>query len=173
MSVSAGSFTADDLVQSGIYGGWFVGGTGTVNLHQDADQYIDLMGFLNITGGAMNVWGGGDESYWAYGAANTVNMSGGTLDFVNQGVYIFNNYAFIDNITGGTIRSAKGFRVYRGDFNPSGGTIEFRGTMDGNLNHDAGSNFFNIILNKYTLFIMKFILFFYLCQAPFYAHSSL
>jgi hypothetical protein len=149
MNVSAGSFTADDLEQWGIYGGWFVSGTGTVNLHQDIGQYVDLYGFLNISAGTMNVYGGGDNSYWGYFAANTVTMSGGVLDFVNQGVHIYNNYAVADNITGGTIRVARNFRVYRGDFNPTNGTIHFRGSTDANISHDAGSNFFSITVNKY------------------------
>lgn len=149
MNVSAGSFTADDLVQNGLYGGWAVSGTGTVNLHQDAGQLIDLYGWLNISAGTMNIYGGADNSYWGYAAANTVTMSGGVLDFVNQGVSVYSSYAFTDNISAGTIRTAKGFRVYRGDFNPTGGTVYFTGSSDGYINHNAGSNFYSITLNKY------------------------
>ncbi len=149
VNVSAGSFTADDLVQSGIYGGWFVSGTGKVNLHQDGAQYIDLFGFLNISGGEMHVWGGGDNSYWGYSAANTVTMSGGILDFVNRGVHLYSSYGVTDNIYGGTIYTASDFRVFRSDFNPTGGTVLFRGSSDANISHNAGSNFYSITIDKF------------------------
>jgi len=59
VDILTGTFTAEDLVQTGIFGGWWVNPTGTINLYQDGVQYIDIYGDLNIIGGTMNVFGGG------------------------------------------------------------------------------------------------------------------
>ncbi len=145
-------FTAEDLVQSAIYGYWVVGVGATVNLYQDAGtgQYVDLYGHLTIAAGTMNIYGGSDDSYWAYGANNTLNLSsGGVLDFVNRGIFIYDDFNLNENITGGTIRTAGSFQVYRTDFNPTGGTIECRGSTDGYISHGVGSNFYSLRINKY------------------------
>lgn len=145
------TFTAEDLVQSGIYGLWQAGSGAVVNLYQDAAQYIDLYGNLTVTGGTINVFGGGDDSYWGEFAENHVTITSGILDFVNYGVRIYNNYPLTDNIIGGTIRTAGRFNVYRADFNPTGGTIEFRSSATGYISHNAGSNFYNVLINKYSM----------------------
>ncbi len=150
ISVTNSTFTADDLVQNGIYGYWFVNTGSTVNLYQDASDYIDLYGTLNISGGTMNVYGGADESYWGFFSNGTVNMSSGVLDVVNYGIHIFDYFLFTDNITGGTMKVATQFNVYRTDFNPTGGTIEFRSSGVGEISHYPGSNFYNILINKIT-----------------------
>lgn len=151
INVTNSTFTIEDLMQSGIFGYWFVNSGGTVNMYQDASNYIDLFGSINMTtGGTFNVFGGLDDSFWGISSGSSLTMSGGTLDFVNRGVRIYNNYPFTESITGGTIRTASRFNVNRTDFNPTSGTIEFRSTNDGYISHYAGSNFYNILINKYT-----------------------
>lgn len=150
LNVTNSTITIDDLVQSGIYGYWYVNTGATVNMYQDAAQYIDLWGSMNISGGTVNIYGGLDESYWGAFATSSFSMSSGIIDFVNKGVVIYNSYPFTETITGGTIRVATEFTAARTDFNPTGGTIEFRSTNDGYLSHDAGSNFYNILVNKFT-----------------------
>jgi len=150
IDVLTGTFTAEDLVQSGIYGGWWLNPTGTINIFQDGGQYIDLYGDLNIYGGVMNVFGGQDDSYWGSFSAGSITMSGGILDFINWGVRLYNSYAFTENITGGTILIPGSFYASRPDFTPTGGTIYFKSSTTGHISHDSGSNFYNIEINKTT-----------------------
>jgi hypothetical protein len=148
VDVLAGTFTAEDLVQSAIHGYWYVNPTGTINLYQNTGEYIDLYGNLYILGGTMNIYGGGDNSWWGKATGTSVEITSGVLDFINNGVIVYNDFPFTENITGGTIRTPGRFNVYRADFNPTGGTLEFRSSTSGYISHNAGSNFYNILINK-------------------------
>ena len=77
-------------------------------------------------------------------------MSGGVLDFKDQGIYIYNPspFTFTQYITGGTIRTSKGLSCYRTDFTPAGGTIEFYGRTAASIYMVSGSNLRNISINK-------------------------
>ena len=76
-------------------------------------------------------------------------MNGGVLDFHDNGIYLFDNGHFLtNNISGGTIRTAAGFRGDITNFNPSGGTIELYGSLDADIGHGSGSNFFDVMINK-------------------------
>jgi hypothetical protein len=147
--VNGGTFIADDLVDDGLFGDIYVS-AGQLTYTQDATQFVDLNGYLNISGGTMTVWGGGDDSYWPYAGDATIIMSGGALEFRNVGINVVNSptYTFGENIHGGTIRTTGRFTVLRTDFTPTGGTIELYGADDANLSHGTGSNFYNLTINK-------------------------
>ena len=150
MRVNGGSFTANDLEDSGIYGEIIVT-SGNLTFHQDASQYIDLRGDLTITDGTFTIYGGGDNSYWPYQNNASITMSGGILDIVDNGIRIHStNYLLTENITGGRIRTAYGFDIYRDDFTPTGGAIELYGTSDEHIILAGGSNFYDLEINKST-----------------------
>jgi len=145
------TFTALDLLDPGIYGEIIIANPGTtVNLYQDGEHYIDVNGTLNIhNDGTLNVYGGNSPSWWSASYDTTINMSGGTVDFHDFGIYIYNSgNDLIENITGGTIRTASSFTGNRSDFNPTGGTIKLYGPTDANMSMGAGSNFYNVEINK-------------------------
>lgn len=150
IDVIAGTFTALDLAQNGIFGGYWLNPGGTINLYNN-DGYVDMNGNLNIYGGNFNVYGGaGSDSYWPYVYHGGITMTGGTLDFKNVGVYVNPtlNYSFAENITSGTIRSSRGFVVARSDYTPDGGTVELYGSADGNFSTSNGGYVRNLIVNK-------------------------
>ncbi|MGB4204140.1 MAG: hypothetical protein WBJ84_00795, partial [Bacteroidales bacterium] len=151
IDVLAGTFTALDLADNGIYGNYYVNPGGTINLHQDAGQYIDLNGKFNFNGGGtINVYGGSGISFWPWDGNAVINMNGGVLDFKDQGIWIYNSssHTFTYNITGGTIRTSQGLLCTRTDFTPAGGTFEFYGSTDATLNIYSGSHLRNVIINK-------------------------
>ena len=150
VDVLSGSFTANDLADNGLYGSFYVNPGGTINL-SNTDGFIDLNGYLYIYGGNFNIYGGsGFDSYWPYAANGGITMSNGTLDIKDVGVLVYNTgtYSLSENITGGTIRTARGFRVERADYTPAGGTLEFYGTTDGNFHTTNGGYVANVIVNK-------------------------
>ncbi|MBE0663290.1 MAG: hypothetical protein IH597_12600 [Bacteroidales bacterium] len=149
IDVVAGTFTALDLADNGIYGGYWLNPGGTINL-TNTDGYVDLNGNLNIFEGNFNVFGGTTYSYWPFAANASINMSGGVLDFKDQGIYIYNSgiYTLTENITGGIISTSRGFNSNRADFSPSAGLFEFYGTGDYNISQVAGSTLPNVKINK-------------------------
>jgi hypothetical protein len=148
VSVEAGTFTALDLADNAIYGYFGLQTGGTINL-TNTGSFVDLSGYLSITGGTFNVYGGNDQSYWPYNNNAGISMSGGTLNFANQGIRVHSgSYSLTSNITGGTIKSARGFTNYRSDFSPTGGTIEMVGATDGDLYCISTSAFYALKINK-------------------------
>ena len=148
--VNGGWFQLNDLEDPGIYGTVIVT-SGKLDLHQEPDEYIDLNGNLQITGGEMNIYGGNGDSYWPFSANASFTMSDGTLDFKSNGLRIHNSatYTLTENITGGIIKLNGNLTVARTDFNPAGGTINFYGyTEDATVSVATGSNLFNLELNK-------------------------
>ena len=150
VDVLSGSFTANDLADNSIAGSYYLNTGGTINLY-NTDGWVDLNGFLYIYGGDFNVYGGnGSSSYWPYTSDAGITMTGGTLDFKNVGVYLWNASAntLAENITNGTIRTCRGFEVNRADFHPDGGTIEFYGPLDGTF-YTLNNGFVrNVVVNK-------------------------
>jgi hypothetical protein len=145
---NGGSFTANDLIDEGLFGTYVVT-DGTINVTNN-DGYVDLNGAVNIhDGGTMNVYGGTTASYWPYAADATINMDGGVLDFHDQGIYIWNTgYDLSENIIGGIIRTAGGFRGERSDFTPSAGTFEFYGSNDYYMSQSNGCTLYDVNINK-------------------------
>ncbi len=151
--LGSGTFTALDLADQGIRGNYYINTGCTINLYQDAAQYVDLGGNLTFTGGGtINVYGGnGTVSQWPTYANASITMSGGTLDFKDQSITIntLSGYSLTTNISGGTIRTPGAFFCSRSDFNPAGGTIELYGDTDSDCLLTAGS-VRNLTINKNT-----------------------
>lgn len=149
LDVLSGSFTANDLTDDGLFGNYYINPGGTINLYNN-DGWVDLNGYLYIYGGTFNVYGGsGTDSWWPFTGNSGITMTGGILDFKNVGIYIPNSgFAMNENITGGTIRTCRGFDVERPDYTPSGGTVEFYGPTDGNFTARNGGCVFDVLVNK-------------------------
>jgi len=148
IDVLAGTFTALDLYDNGIYGGYWLNAGGTINLTNDG--WIDLNGSLNIYGGNFNVYGGSVNSDWPYSSNASITMSDGVLDFKNRGIRVYSTASFTltENITGGTIRTVGGFENQRSDFTPTNNTIELYGTTDAYLLTSTGCSVFSVNVNK-------------------------
>jgi hypothetical protein len=147
--VAGGSLEALDLAGDGINGILHIE-AGSVDLHQDNAQTINLRGDVTIESGSLNIWGGSGTSYWPYNTDASLTMSGGILDVKDQAVRInASTYNLISNISGGTIRCTKGFSGTRSDFQPTGGTVELYGANTGSiLSCAAGSWFYHLLVNK-------------------------
>ncbi len=152
LDVNGGTFTALDIVTNTIRGNFLLSG-GELNLYQDAVDYVDFDGNINISDGTMNIHGGYPiDSYWPYQQDAYLTMSGGVLDFKDNGIYVYNGANTLhDNITGGTIRTSGNFRGDRTDFNPGDGTIELYGSGDATLSHGIGSNFHDVTIDKASI----------------------
>lgn len=144
--VNGGTFSVQDLADSGIYGTITLT-YGQIDYQQDASHYADIAGMVNISGGTFNIHGTAGANYLAYDLGE-LHMSGGVLDYKHQGVAVSATHLFNGTITGGTIKTVKGFEVYRSDFNPTGGTIELYGNTNCNLRNTEGSNFYSVTINK-------------------------
>jgi hypothetical protein len=146
--VLAGTFTALDLAQNGIYGSFSVNSGGTINLtNSGTNTWVDLNGELYIFGGTMNITGSICD--WAFAGNAVVEMSGGMLDFKTCGIGIPNTtYTLTTNITGGTIRTAYGYYSARATFTPAAGTFEFYGANDVTISQSNGSTLYNVEINK-------------------------
>jgi len=146
-----GTFTAFDLVDNGIYGAWTLQG-GTINIsNYGAGQYVDLNGEITIYYGFMNVYGEVTlPSYWPFAADAEINMSGGILDFHDQGIYItdYTGHTLTENITGGLIRTAGGFWGESSNFSPDYGITEFYGSTDAIIYTINGCNLNSIRIDK-------------------------
>jgi len=143
------SFHAADLADDGIYGD-FVLWWNSIELHQDALQSIDLHGSISVNGGEFRVYGGNDQSLWGTNANASLYMGDGVLDFVDQGIKIQDAapYSFTSDISGGTIRTQKGFIVQSPGFNPMGGTVELYGAQNSAILSTEGGAFYNVTINK-------------------------
>jgi len=149
--VSSGIFTAYDLFDNGIFGDYYVDGIdATVDLYQDNSQYVDLNGSIAINNGQMNIYGGNSISYWPFASNASITMSGGVLDFKDVGIYIYDSpsYTLTENITGGVIRTSGSFLVDVPTFTPTGGIVELYGSLNAGISNVAGSNFYNLTINK-------------------------
>jgi len=149
IDVFDGVFTALDLADNGIFGGFWLNPGGTINL-TNSDSYVDLNGELHIYGGNFNVFGGTTDSYWPYTANASITMTGGILDFKNRGIYVSSTaiYTFTENITGGIIRTVGNFNNQRTNFTPTSNIIEMYGTSDANLSTGLGCSVYNVMINK-------------------------
>ncbi len=146
-----GTFTALDLAQQGLTGGFWVNPGSVINLYQDNGQWIDLDGDLYFNGGGtINVYGGNGDSWWAFSKNASLTMNGGTLDFKNNGIRIQNSsYTLGINITGNAlIRTAGGLSATRTGFAPANGTFEFYGSSDRLINFGAENSIANALVNK-------------------------
>ena len=149
IDIVAGNFTANDLTDSGLFGTWWCNPNGTITVTQDNSQYVDLNGEIHIYGGTMTVNGGSGSSWWPYVSNAVIEMTDGTLDFVDVPIRVSNNaFTLTENITGGTIKCQNSFWDYRGGFTPEGGTLELYGPNDAQISMLEESNLYNLIINK-------------------------
>ncbi|MCD4745337.1 MAG: PKD domain-containing protein, partial [Bacteroidales bacterium] len=146
---SGGSFTANDLLDNGIFGAYVISSGGTVNL-SNYDGQVHLNGDLYIGDGTMNIYGGLSYSYWPSTANASITMTDGILDFHDRGIYIHDAapYHLTEDITGGTIRTAGCFRSETNEFTPDFGTMEFYGDTYNLIHTHNGSYLNNVVINK-------------------------
>ena len=150
MSLESGSVLhIDELVDDGIWGTYRVKSGATLNITNPTGS-VDLNGKLVISGGTVNVYGGNHASYWPGSANAELHLSSGTLDFKDRGIFVLDHptLTFLDNITGGIIRTSSSFQGDHHSFNPAGGYIELRGEGTAELGHGIGSSFYKIVINK-------------------------
>ncbi|MEF3694287.1 MAG: M6 family metalloprotease domain-containing protein, partial [Candidatus Cloacimonadota bacterium] len=148
IELNGGNITFQDLADNGLYGSYIVNG-GNINITQDAGQSVNLNCSLTINDGTVRVWGGSGDSYWPLSAPASIIMSGGLLEFKDVGIRLLpSGYAFVSDITGGTIRTEGNFYCYREDFQPSGGLVEMSGSNDAELYCNSLSYLFQIKINK-------------------------
>lgn len=148
--VNGGWFQLNGLEDPGIYGTVILT-SGQLDMHQLPDEFLDLNGNLQISGGEMNIYGGDGDSFWPYSANATFTMSDGVLDFKTNGLRIYNSatYSLTESITGGVIKINGDLTVTRNDFNPAGGTFIFYGYIeDATLSVATGSNLFSLEVDK-------------------------
>ncbi|MCX6272278.1 MAG: M43 family zinc metalloprotease [Bacteroidetes bacterium] len=152
VDVLSGHFIANSLADNGIAGNFYLNSGGQIDL-TNTTGYVDLNGNLYISGGTFNVHGGTYMSYWPYSSNASVNLSGGILDFKDQGIQIDNNsYTFTENITGGVIRTAGSVYSYRNNIHLDAGTFELYGPAQAHIYTVTGFSFFNLNINKETIY---------------------
>jgi len=156
VDVLTGTLTIGDLVDNGLFGGFYCNAGGTINITQDAGQRIDLNGTMYLSGGNVNIYGGSADARTGYYASCTLTMTGGTLKFHDRGIYIYNSpsYGFTHNLTGGTIATNGSLTCNRSNFIPAGGTFEFNGSTDTGFDlniYGTGNRFYNVRINKSTM----------------------
>ncbi len=150
LDVLTGTLTLLDLADNGMFGGYYCTPGGTLNITQDASSRIDLNGTLQITGGAVNIYGGSVYACWPFAAPASLTMSSGSLTYHDQGIYIYNSaHAFSYNITGGNIYTTRGIYCNRPNFNPAGGAFRMTGSYDAVVNFSVPtSSLFNLRIDK-------------------------
>ena len=146
--LDGGTFTANDLTNDAIVGSFYCNSGCTINLTNYGGN-IDLRGNLYIYYGTVNVYGGINPSWWPYQGNASLTMTGGILNFADQGILIRTDptYTFTNSITGGTIKTTGNFSSGRSDFAPTAGIVELYGSSDAALAISAG-NLFNLTINK-------------------------
>ncbi len=147
--VSGGTMIAQDLVDSSVYGNYYVS-AGSLSLIQDTTHDIDINGGIYLSGGIMSISGGALDTYVSYGGDATINMTNGILRFPDHGVIISSSggHSFNSAISGGTIQINGSFLNYRSNFSPIGGTVEFIGDRNANILQTGSSRFWDMSVNK-------------------------
>ena len=125
-----------NLIDGTIFGPFFVGAGGTLNLGADADiRFFDVAGVANVSGGLVNndidVLDGGVLNMLegaSPGAANTTVEDGGTINLIGGflGSNTFVQSGGVLNATGGVFGTA--FNNPPGLNVLAGGTVNFTGT---------------------------------------------
>jgi len=153
MNIISGSFTANDLVDDGIYGDITVNNGALLSLTQGADdfEYVDLNGNLTIDGGEVHLYGGSDNSYWTWNGDASITMTNDAgLYFEDVGIHIVvkEPFTFSENISGGEIHTASNFIVERDNFTPTSSHIYMDGSQDALLSVVTGSHLSSLDINK-------------------------
>jgi len=146
---NGGTIDVADLVEDGIFGTYFVT-SGAISLAQDEGQHPDLNAALSVLGGVFRMTGGSGSSRWSFAGDAAVTLAGiGIIDFADNGIFIYDSvFAFIGNITGGTIRTNRSFVADNPGFSPSGGVCELYGSADACIYTVNGSACWDLLINK-------------------------
>ncbi len=153
VTVTLGMIEIRDLAQDYITGNYTVN-NGLISLGQTTglNDSHDLY-FANLTINEGYIWfiGGNRQSLWPRipGSAS-VNMTNGTMDLMNQEVFITNGN-FTENISGGKLKTVLGFGADPActTFHPAGGTVELYGLEDCSFSLPAPACWFhNLHLSK-------------------------
>ena len=145
--VYSGSLVAGDLLNNGLYGYIDIRG-GEVSLTQGtgSGNWFDLYGTLKLTGGRLDLYGGGSDHFWPNTGTCSFVMNGGVLDFHNQGWWIRNGFS--GGITNGTLRCVDNVFADTPAFAPVGGLLELYGSTYTQLRQAPGSSFPSLLVNK-------------------------
>lgn len=148
LNVASGSFTCTDLTHHGILGIVNLSG-GSITLNQVGNEFTDLQGHLDISGGTMTVNGTYLTSVWGYlGIPASLTMTNGILDFNNPGIVIIQGNPVTTSITGGLIRTSGYFITNLAGFTPSNGTVELYGENYTEVAAYGGAHIHNLTVNK-------------------------
>ena len=146
-SVIDGNFACTDITNDGIYGNIDLS-NGIISLNQVGEQYTDLNGNLNISGGTFNVNGTFDLSILGWSGPASLTMSGGVLNFNTPGIGIVSAHTIATSISGGIIRTPGSFQVSHPNFTPTGGTAELYGNNPVYVQSSGGAHFYNLTIDK-------------------------
>lgn len=142
-----GNFIANDLEQDGIYGDFYVNPFCRVDLYQDASDYVDLNGTINMIGGEFHVHGGSVTSWWGYASPATLNMLDGLVYFHDQGIEIPASGATLV-ISGGTLRTDGNFSLGIDSFQAQNWTLYLSGGNDSGLWLAENAWLHNLVIDK-------------------------
>jgi hypothetical protein len=144
-----GQFLASDLTESGVFGRYTIN-NGTATLQQDAAQFVDLNGIVDISNGTLRVVGGSGVADWPWATNASLTMSGGVLDYDGAGIRVNYSatYKLTNNITGGRIRTSGDLICPDATFNPPGGEFEFYGAVNRAMNLASGAGLHSLIVSK-------------------------
>gem|GEM_PF-726393 len=145
IDIVAGNFTALDLADNGLFGGYWVNPAGVINLTNDG--WVDLNGEIHNFGGILNV--SGTVSDWPYSADALIEMTSGVIDFKTCGISMIDNAnSLTANISGGTIRTAYNFSNQRSDVDLSDLTVEMYGPTGASISLDPSSPISDLNISK-------------------------
>jgi M6 family metalloprotease-like protein len=148
--IDGGYLIADDLADNGVYGTITVA-SGNLEMFQDASSYIDFNANILIQSGTFKIIGGSAASRWANSVNAGITMTGGVLDFVDNGITIRSSaYTITLSLNGGMIRTNRNLTLSRSSITISTGTFEMYGPSDATVSFGTGtgSSLPNLIINK-------------------------
>ena len=120
-----------------LHGQFELASTGTLTI--DGDSFI-------VDASSSRVW----QKLW-----RTFNFSDGLFEITNNSIRI--HTSFVDNITGGIIRTGGTLStVYSNTFKPSGGTLEFTSDNYGSYIDCSNGNYvYNVVRNSSNTFLLQ------------------
>ncbi|MGC9362073.1 MAG: hypothetical protein ACP5F3_04000, partial [Candidatus Syntrophosphaera sp.] len=137
-----------DLGDNGLFGS-LIANSGHLEFHQDTGQMINLNGDMEIVNnGIVDIYGGSTDCSIGPNGPVTFTMDSGEFNVRNKGIQISSNNTGTFTISGGTIRTAGSFLDGRGNFYPTGGTVELTGSGYAQATLEASSWFWILRVNK-------------------------
>jgi len=149
--VWGGQMTVGDIVDNGLRGVFDVTG-GALDLHQGttAGNGLNLAGHIAVSGGRMTVHGGwSDIGLWAQDGPAGLQLSGGVLEFADQGIWIYPSvHAYSNTVSGGTLRLGGDLRVGRSGIRMDGSEVRLTGAAKGWINLLADTRLHDLTIDK-------------------------